>query len=108
MQVNMSLREELDTRLISWFQYKTAKENHDLMQKKVLMDLQQRRIKVAALMESRRRFEIWKQVILKEIEFKKSRMAFPARSIWNSGRILKRCMRTWIPKLRKMRKWKRP
>ena len=52
MQVNMSLREELDTRLTSWFQYKTAKENHDLMQKKVLMDLQQRRIKVAALMES--------------------------------------------------------
>lgn len=46
MQVNMSLREELDTRLTSWFQYKTAKENHDLMQKKVLMDLQQRRIKV--------------------------------------------------------------
>ena len=29
------------------------------MQKKVLMDLQQRRIKVAALMESRRRFEVW-------------------------------------------------
>ena len=58
MQVNMSLREELDTRLTSWFQYKTAKENHDLMQKKVVMDLQQRRIKVAALMESRKRFEI--------------------------------------------------
>lgn len=35
MQVNMSLREELDTRLTSWFQYKTAKENHDLMQKRL-------------------------------------------------------------------------
>ena len=79
MQVNMSLREELDTRLTSWFQYKTAKENHDLMQKKVVMDLQQRRIKVAALMESRKRFEIWKKVILKEIEFKKSRMALSGK-----------------------------
>ncbi len=79
MQVNMSLREELDTRLTSWFQYKTAKENHDLMQKKVIMDLQQRRIKVAALMESRKRFETWKKVILKEIEFKKSRLALSGK-----------------------------
>ncbi|WP_412229193.1 hypothetical protein [Akkermansia sp.] len=89
MQVNMSLREELDTRLISWFQYKTAKENHDLMQKKVLMDLQQRRIKVAALMESRRRFEIWKQVILKEIEFKKSRMAFSGKEYLEQRKDIK-------------------
>ena len=89
MQVNMSQREELDTRLISWFQYKTAKENHDLMQKKVLMDLQQRRIKVAALMESRRRFEIWKQVILKEIEFKKSRMAFSGKEYLEQRKDIK-------------------
>lgn len=75
MQVNMSLREELDTRLTAWFQYKSAKENHDLMLKRVLMDLQQRRIKVAALLESRRRFELWKKVLLKEIEFKKSRLS---------------------------------
>lgn len=26
MKVNMSLREELDTRLTSWFQYKSAKK----------------------------------------------------------------------------------
>lgn len=75
MQVNMSLREELDTRLTAWFQYKSAKENHDLMLKRVLMDLQQRRIKVAALLESQRRFELWKKVLLKEIEFKKSRLS---------------------------------
>lgn len=75
MQVNMSLREELDTRLTAWFQYKSAKENHDLMLKRVLIDLQQRRIKVAALLESRRRFELWKKVLLKEIEFKKSRLS---------------------------------
>lgn len=89
MQVNMSLREELDTRLTSWFQYKTAKENHDLMQKKVLMDLQQRRIKVAALMESRRRFEIWKRVILKEIEFKKSQMAFSGKEYLDQRKDIK-------------------
>lgn len=89
MQVNMSLREELDTRLTSWFQYKTAKENHDLMQKKVLMDLQQRRIKVAALMESRRRFEVWKQVVLKEIEFKKSRMAFSGKEYLDQRKDIK-------------------
>lgn len=89
MQVNMSLREELDTRLTSWFQYKTAKENHDLMQKKVLMDLQQRRIKVAALMESRRRFEVWKRVILKEIEFKKSQMAFSGKEYLDQRKDIK-------------------
>lgn len=75
MQVNMSLREELDTRLTNWFQYKSAKENHEMMQKKVRMDLQLRRIKISALMESRRRFEVWKNVILKEIDFKKSRLS---------------------------------
>lgn len=75
MQVNMSLREELDTRLTSWFQYKSAKENHDLMQRSVVMDLQKRRIKIATLLESRRRYELWRGVLLKEIAFKESRLS---------------------------------
>lgn len=75
MQVNMSLREELDTRLTSWFQYKTARESHELMQREVMMELQQRRMKVAALLESRRRFELWRSVMLKEIAFKESKMS---------------------------------
>lgn len=75
MQVNMSLREELDTRLTSWFQYKSAKESHDLMQRSVVMDLQKRRIKIATLLESRRRYELWRGVLLKEIAFKESRLS---------------------------------
>lgn len=73
MQVNMSLREELDTRLTSWFQYKTAKENHQLMQKQVRMDLMQRRDKVFNLMLSRSRFEVWKSLTMKQVAFLKSR-----------------------------------
>lgn len=75
MQVNMSLREELDTRLTSWFQYKTAKETHELMKRKIQLDLVRRRIKISDLMESRRRFLIWKKVITSEIKFAVSRPA---------------------------------
>ena len=75
MKVNMSLREELDTRLISWFQYKSAKESHELLQREVVMELQRRRIKIAALLESRRRFELWQGVLMKEIAFKESRLS---------------------------------
>ena len=75
MKVNMSLREELDTRLTSWFQYKSAKESHELLQREVVMELQRRRIKIAALLESRRRFELWQGVLMKEIAFKESRLS---------------------------------
>lgn len=75
MKVNMSLREELDTRLDSWFQYKNARETYRIMQKKVHMDLVKRRIKIGNLMESRRRFLIWRKVTNNEIAFALSRPA---------------------------------
>ena len=67
--------QELDTRLTSWFQYKSAKESHELLQREVVMELQRRRIKIAALLESRRRFELWQGVLMKEIAFKESRLS---------------------------------
>ena len=73
MKVNMSLREVLDTRLTSWFQYKTAKETYRLLQEKVHGDIVKRRIKISDLMESRRRFLIWKKVTMSEIDFAVSR-----------------------------------
>ncbi len=65
----------VDTRLTSWFQYKSARESHELLQREVVMELQRRRIKIAALLESRRRFELWRGVLMKEIAFKESRLS---------------------------------
>lgn len=75
MKVNLSIKEEIDTRLTNWFHYKDAKETHELMKKEVVMELQERRQKVKLLIESRDEFEEWHKYISKEVEFKKSRVA---------------------------------
>ena len=53
----------------------SQRTSDELLQREVVMELQRRRIKIAALLESRRRFELWQGVLMKEIAFKESRLS---------------------------------
>lgn len=75
MQVNMSLREQLDTRLDVWNQYRNARENHKILEKKMRMRLVERREKVEALIKSRDEFESWQSYYRKKAAFLKKRLA---------------------------------
>ncbi len=90
MKVNMSLTEELDTRLTSWFQYRNAKESHEIMKRQVIIELQQRRIKVAELMESRQEFEAWRKYALNKIKFEEERVPTNADEYLEQRRSLEK------------------
>ncbi|WP_303191850.1 hypothetical protein [uncultured Akkermansia sp.] len=76
MQVNMSLKEQLDTRLDVWNQYRNARDNHKILEKKIRLRLLDRREKVEALIKSRDEFESWQSYYRKKAEFLKKRLAF--------------------------------
>lgn len=76
MKVNMSLREQLDTRLDVWNQYRNARENHRILEKKMRMRLLDRRDKVEALIKSRDEFEGWRSYYRKKAVFLKNHLAF--------------------------------
>lgn len=89
IQVNMSLREELDTRLNVWNQYKTARENHRMLQERVRLELLKRRDKVAALIKSREDFESWESATRKVLAFKKAQTVASGEDYLQQRKALK-------------------
>lgn len=89
IQVNMSLREELDTRLNVWNQYKTAKENHRMLQQRVRLELLKRRDKVAALIRSREDFESWDSATRKMLAFRRTQTVASGEDYLQQRKALK-------------------
>ncbi len=90
MQVNMSIKEKLDTRLTSWFQYQNAVESHKIVKKQVMMELQKRRVKVADLLKSRQEFENWRSFALKKLQFEENRVPVNADEYLEQHRQLEK------------------
>ncbi len=90
MQVNMSIKEKLDTRLTSWFQYQNAVESYKIVKKQVMMELQKRRVKVADLLKSRQEFESWRSYTLKKVQFEESRVPINADEYLEQHRQLEK------------------